>query len=311
MTRPRTLLVVNPRATRVTEATRDLIGHALASVADVETTQTERANHARELAAGAAAEGFDLVVALGGDGTVNEIANGILDGGGGPALAVVPGGGVDVFARTVGIPNDTVEAADLLVRLIEAGVQPRSRSLGSWNGRAFLFNAGIGLDGAVVEAVDLHPARKRRFGDAYFLLQAVKVLKRYPPATVSVRAEIAGGAVEEVSGMLAIACLSDPYTFLGKRSLRLCPDADPDAGLSMMIVEDLNKRRTLRIALRAFGRARHGRLRGVTILDRITAAEITSEPALPSQTDGEQAGSLEEVNLVHRPGALRVLAPQL
>lgn len=308
---PRTLLITNPRASRVTPATRDLIAHALASVTKLETAGTEHAGHARTLARDAAARGVELVVAVGGDGTVNEVANGILDAGGEAALAVVPSGGVDVFARTVGIPHDTIEAADALVRFLDAGGTPVPRAVGTLDDRAFLFNAGVGFDAAIVEAVDRHPRRKRRYGDAYFVAQGFKVfLRSYPRKTalLTLSGSDASGASVSATGKLAIVGLSDPYTFLGKRRVRLVPGADPTAGLSVLLLDAMPTMRTLRILARSF-RGRHGGMRGVTLLDGLSSFELTTDPAMPAQTDGELVARGERFTFAYRRDAVRVCVP--
>jgi diacylglycerol kinase family enzyme len=314
MKHPRTLLIVNPRASRVTAATGDLIVHALASVTKLERVATEHAGHARTLARDAAAAGAELVVALGGDGTVNEVANGLIDAGpsAAAALAVVPSGGVDVFARTIGLPHDTIEAADALVRFLDAGDDPVLRAVGMLDDRAFLFNAGLGFDAAIVEAVDRHPRRKRRYGDAYFAFQGFKVFWRSYPrrdAVVTAQGVTRDGAPARAEGKTAIVCLSDPYTYLGSRRVRLCPQADPAAGLSVLVLDAMPTLRTLRILARSF-RGKHGRIRGVQILDGLGTLEVTAAPPLASQTDGEQTGIRSRVSIRYLPDAIRVCLPR-
>src|SRR5947199_1705649 len=157
----RALLVVNPKATATSARVRDVLGRALGSDLKVDLAETERRGHAIELGARASAEGYDLVVALGGDGTVNEIVNGILRGDerpgprtDQPALAVVPGGSTNVFSRAMGIPRDPVEATG---SLLDALREDRSRWIGLGRAgspgieeRLFTFTACIGLDGSAV-----------------------------------------------------------------------------------------------------------------------------------------------------------------
>ena len=147
----RVLLVVNASASSVTPRTRVVIAKALAADHSVEVAETSRRGHASRLAQGAAASGVDVVVVLGGDGTVNEAANGLA--GSSTALGVLPGGSTNVFARTIGCPNDPIEATgQLLAALSRRSI--RRVGLGSANGRYFLFHAGIGFDAAVVEQVE-------------------------------------------------------------------------------------------------------------------------------------------------------------
>ena len=122
----RALLVVNPAATTTSARTRDVLIHALASEMKLEAVTTEYRGHARDLGRQAAeSKDIELVVALGGDGTVNEVVNGLLHNGPSPEnlprLAVVPGGSTNVFARALGLPNDAVEATGALLDALRQG----------------------------------------------------------------------------------------------------------------------------------------------------------------------------------------------
>src|SRR3954452_16561963 len=171
----RALLVVNPKATATSARVRDVLARALGSDLKVDLIETRRRGHAISLGARATTEGYDLVVALGGDGTVNEVVNGILRGNTSPgprtdqpALAVVPGGSTNVFSRAMGIPRDPVEATG---SLLDALREDRSRWIGlgkagspspggsSGGEGCFLFRAGIGLDADAVGMVELAGAK--------------------------------------------------------------------------------------------------------------------------------------------------------
>src|SRR5687768_11921903 len=147
----RVLLLVNASASSVTARTRVMIAKALSADHTVEVAETSRRGHATRLAQGAAADGVDVVVVLGGDGTLNEAANGLA--GSSTALAPLPGGSTNVFARTIGLPDDPVEATQLLLEALAAG-SIRRVGLGSVNGRYFLFHVGMGFDAAVVQQVE-------------------------------------------------------------------------------------------------------------------------------------------------------------
>lgn len=304
--KPRALLVANPNATRVTPRTRDLIARALSSVTELDVAWTEERGHATKLAAHAAEQGVEFVIALGGDGTVNECARGIV--GTGTALAIVPSGGADVFARTLGTPRDSVEAADMLIERIEASSPIPTRgvgmiAVGKDEPRPFLFNAGIGFDAAIVAAVDRHSALKRRFGQAFFVFQAFLQFFRYPRRRASVTVTT---DTVSVTGRLVIWCASNPYTYLGKRPFRLCPLADHTTGLDAFIVEDMTLLRTLRIIARGFGRARHDRLKGVTVLRGVHEATITTSEPLLAQADGEVMGRVSTAHVRWVPTSLLI-----
>ena len=170
------LLVVNPYSSSVTARSRVVIRKALSGDHDVTLAETSRRGHASRLAQGAAADGTDVVVALGGDGTVNEAANGLA--GSDTALAVLPGGSTNVFARTIGLPNDPIEATAVLLEALEARSIHRV-GLGSVNGRYFCFHVGIGYDAAVVEQVESRSGLKRYASHPLFVYSAVDTWFRH------------------------------------------------------------------------------------------------------------------------------------
>src|SRR5438046_8401837 len=144
----RALLVVNHKATTTSGRVRDVLVQALRSVVDLDVTHTRERGHAASLAERAAADGVDVVVVLGGDGTVNEVVNGLLAHGipgHGPALAVVPGGSTNVFARALGLPADWVEATGVLLEALRDG-RYRTIGLGRADGRYVPRLAGGGVE---------------------------------------------------------------------------------------------------------------------------------------------------------------------
>src|SRR3954447_15636839 len=170
------LLLVNASASSVTARGRVVIQKALASDHDVTLAETSRRGHATRLAQGAAVDGTEVVVVLGGDGTLNEAANGLA---GGPcALAALPGGSTNVFARTIGLPNDPIEATSVLLDALADG-SIRRVGLGSVNGRYFLFHVGIGYHAAVVAQVERRDTLKRYLGHPLFAYSAVATWFRH------------------------------------------------------------------------------------------------------------------------------------
>src|SRR4051794_9152442 len=155
------LVIVNPYATTVSDRLRNLVVYALQSRYTVEAVDTEKRDHATQLCREAAQEGYDVVVAFGGDGTVNEAANGLA--GSNTPLTCLPGGSTNVWCRTVGIPNDVVDATEHLLRMAD-DFRPRKVDLGRVNERYFTFAAGVGLDASVVKRVDARPRLKARLG---------------------------------------------------------------------------------------------------------------------------------------------------
>src|SRR4051794_41748090 len=136
------LVIVNPYATTVSARLKSLVVYALQSRYSVEAVDTQERNHATQLCREAAREGYDVVVAFGGDGTVNEAANGLI--GSETPLTCLPGGSTNVYCRTLGIPNDVVDATEHLLRMADA-FEPRRVDTGRVNGRHFVFSSRIGL----------------------------------------------------------------------------------------------------------------------------------------------------------------------
>ncbi len=154
----RGVLIVNPHATSISGPVCDLVVRSLAGLVDVRVEKTKYRGHARELAAAACGE---LVIVLGGDGSINEVVNGVMsqhdgaaEGSEPPLIAVIPGGGGNVFAQALGLPADAAGAIRR-VREVIAAQSYRTIGLGLAGDRYFTFSAGLGMDAEVVHEVDL------------------------------------------------------------------------------------------------------------------------------------------------------------
>ena len=318
------LLVVNPSASSVTARTRIVIQKALSADHRLEVAATSRRGHATRLAQSAANDGMDAVVVLGGDGTLNEAANGLV--GTETALAAVPGGSTNVFARTLGLPDDPVEATGALLDAIEAG-SVRRVGLGCVNDRYFLFHAGVGFDAAVVEQVERRGGLLKRFaGHPLFVAAAVDTWirhydRRSPAFRVSSRSvhEAPGdgpGEVDDfgeesaVEGLMAVCLNTDPYTYLGTRGLSLAPEARLDTPLAMVTLTSLSPGRLLPVLAAAAGL--RGTVAGSPVVDvRTDVAEALLVPLrpVPWQVDGDHLGDAEELRFRHVPDALDLVVP--
>ena len=171
------LIIVNPYATTMSVRLKQLVVYALQGRFEVEAVDTQRKGHAIELCREAAlAEGYDVVVAFGGDGTVNEVANGLA--GSRTALTCLPGGATNVYCRMLGIPTDVVDATEHLLAPRRRMGAARASTSARVNDRWFTFSAGAGLDATVVERVDRHPRLKARFGPWYYAQAAVATFLR-------------------------------------------------------------------------------------------------------------------------------------
>jgi diacylglycerol kinase family enzyme len=303
----RLLLVANGNAQRVTDYRREVIARALATEFKLEMVETTRPGHATEAARQAARDGIDVVAALGGDGTVNEVANGLA--GTNSALAIVPAGLANVFARSLGIPGDPVEATGLLLKCLAMGTEPRRVPLGRADGRFFTTNFGIGFDGAVVRRVQRRQRLKKQVGEWYFVWTAVRLFSwGYDRRTPRVRMAWGDELERERTGLyLAIVQNTTPYTFLGGRGLRLCPDATLDGGLDCFAVDTMRLRSILPIVASAFGSGGHARSSHVTYLKDRARILIRSDEPLPVQMDGEFLGERTRILVESVPDAVSVL----
>jgi diacylglycerol kinase family enzyme len=300
----RGLLLFNPEATRVSRRTRDVIAHALSAELKLDIAETKRRHHATHLASGAAHEGYDVVVCFGGDGTLNEVINGLA--GTDVPLVPIPGGGTNVFARTMGLPKDPIEATSIVLEHLHAGTEPRRINLGRMNGRMFSFAAGAGLDAAVVLSVEQSARTRKRFGEWSFVTHAVKQTLRHQGRRGPLRV-IAGGEVIE-RAHVAIVCNSRPFTFLGDRPFDVCPRADIEKGLDATIVRAIAVPTILRIVMAAFGSGDYSKIRKVNAFHDLDGMRVESDTPVPVQVDGDYAGTATSVEFESVPRALAVIA---
>lgn len=305
------LVVVNPYATTVSARLKELVLYALKSKYTVQAVETERQNHATDLAREAVGEGFDLVVAFGGDGTVNEVANGLA--GSDLPMTVLPGGSTNVFARTLGIPNDIVEATDRLIEL-SSNFAPRPADLGMVNDRYFVFGSGVGIDGDAIRRVDSHPQLKWRFGDSYYIYALMrsfyKVKASAPFFDISVDGEEPQVAVSAVLQNTA------PYTYLRAKELHVCDDIHLDSGtLSVTALKRAKQRDLPSIAARLLSNTatKHRQVFHAEGVKQVTVKSACfdregSLRTLPVHVDGDFIGEFEELTYKSCPHAIRVLS---
>ncbi|MDT7571726.1 MAG: hypothetical protein QOE05_1900 [Actinomycetota bacterium] len=304
----RALLVVNPKATATTARARDVLAHALASETKLDVVHTKARGHARELARQAAVDGLDLVVALGGDGTVNEVVNGLLTDGPGPAvpaLAVVPGGSTNVFAGALGLPDSPIEATGDLLEALRVN-RRRTLGLGLADDRWFTFCAGLGLDAAVVRRTDERRAKGRKATPALFVKEALKEFfltaeRTSPPLTLTRE-----GAEPEQLG-LALVCNTAPWTYLAGRPVLPCPAASFDTGLDVFGIRKLRTATTLRHLRQILSSDPKLRGRHLLSLHDLAGFTISAEEPLPFQLDGDDLGERTSVTFRSVPQALDVL----
>lgn len=303
----RMLIIVNPYATTVSDRLRHLVVYALQGRYEVDAVDTEARGHAIELCREAAHEGYDVVVAFGGDGTVNEAANGLR--GSPTPLTCLPGGSANVYGKILGIPGELVDATEHLLGMAD-NWQPRKVDLGVVNGRCFTFASGLGLDASVVQRVDSNPHLKARFGAYYFTWAAVSTFtRRYIVKPPHLTVEVDG---KRHTGVTAIVQNGSPFTYFQDRPIEVAEGTELDSGTLETCV--LHRARPIdmpSIAYRAFSkRARLARHRQVTPLGETAELAVRSsdEKPLPLQVDGDYLGDVMEARYSILPGALSVIS---
>jgi diacylglycerol kinase family enzyme len=314
----RALLVVNPKATTTSERSRDVLVRALRSAVNLTVEYTTRRGHAASLARAAAESGVDVVVTLGGDGTINEAVNGLmtarvaLEGISGPmanalpALAVVPGGSTNVFARALGLPRDWVDGTSVILEALRDG-RHRVIGLGRADDRYFTFAAGVGLDAAVVRRVEQARLRGRKSTPSLYFRSIVGQFlvgddRKSPPLSI----ERPGEAAEVDLGTVVVQNTA-PWTYLGDRPINPNPSASFDRGLDVLALRRLAVTSTTRTLAQLA--TRKGDPHGKQVLHLHDQDEFTVVANRPQafQLDGDYLGERQKVHFVSVPEALRVI----
>lgn len=306
--RRRLAVIVNPNATTTSPRLRSLVVHALSHRYDVEPIDTEAPSHAIELARQAVLDGVDGVVTLGGDGTVNEAANGLV--GSGVPLIPLPGGATNVYHRLIGMPQDIIDATEHVLTLADKW-QPRAVDLARVGDRWFTFSAGIGLDASVVERVDRSPRLKARLGPWYYATAAVDTfVRKYtvrPP-----RFTLEFPDRETIHGATAIIQNAQGYTFFGSRSIQLLPGQTLTSGtVSAGVLRHTRPTIMPGVILRAVSNSIDlSGHRGVDSALEFTLGTLRSDDgrALPVHVDGDYIGEITEAEISVLPDGLSVVS---
>jgi len=298
-------LVVNAFASSVTARNTVIVHQILSRGNDVEIVETNRRGHATRFSQDAARQDVDVVIGYGGDGTLNEVATGVAGtqtAGGG-----LPGGSTNVFARTLGMPNDPV----LAVQQLADGINTRHIEpigLGQVNGRYFCFHTGVGYDAAVVREVEKHGSLKRWAGHPLFMYAGVRTMASYDRS--SPHFEIAFGNGDRVTdGYFTIVLNTNPYTYLGNRPLDLSPAADLDRALVVITFTTMN---VMTILKTLGGALRGGGVKPSSTLDvreDVSSCTVTHHEPFPYQLDGDYLGEVTSLDFKHVPEAILLVRP--
>ncbi len=314
----RAVLIVNPNATSTTPAGRDLLTHALKSRLELVVEHTDYRGHAVEIAQAAAADEVDLVIVHGGDGTVHGVVNGLfgrpgpLPSGHLPAVAVVPGGSANVFARSLGIPPDPIEATNQLIGLLNGdgrGHGWRRIGLIDCGERWAALNAGMGVDGEVIAAVEAQRDKGRSVTALRYIRAAVPVVlagTRRPPALTL---QLDDG--DPVPGVhFAFVSNSSPWTYANNRSVWTNPDCTFESGMGVFATTSIKVLPTLRLARQMLSKRPKLRAKQLIRDDDVALLRVTAgDTPIATQIDGDYIGLRSEMTFRAVPDALNVVAP--
>ncbi len=307
------LVVVNPFATTVSHRLRNLVVYALRS-SDFEVTavETEAQNHATDLCREAVENEYDLVVAFGGDGTVNEAANGLANTN--IPLSILPGGSTSVFCRSLGMSSDIVEATEHLLEVIKE-LRPRRADLGCVNGRFFTFGSGVGFDADGVGRVDQHPRLKAKAGELFFAYEMFRSFNSYKSSPPRFQIEVENEAPK--TAVTAVIQNTTPYAYFGQQRLDVCENVSLDSGtLSYCLLSEARLRDIPGISFGLLSKRsvhQHRQVEHGDGVHRLSIRSIKSEkgedpPLLPVHVDGENIGQIAEAEYSVHPGVLKIVA---
>jgi diacylglycerol kinase family enzyme len=308
------MLITNPFATSTTSEARDAVARALASRVDVDVVPTTHRGHAAELGAQAAGQGYDAVVVHGGDGSVNEVVNGMLGTPGEsvtdpatlPAVGVVPGGNANVFARALGVRRGTDRAIDQLVDGLVTG-RRRTIGLGHMLDRWFLFNAGMGIDATVVRGVDEKRGGGRKVTNLMYVQTAVASFLKPGATDPEITVEMPDR--DRVTGVrFGFVSNTAPWTYLGTRAIRTNPGTDFEHGLGVFAATSTAIVPSLVLGAKLLAGSRDPRGRNLLRDDDVEWVRFTADRPVDVQMDGEYLGTRREVVFGYRPAVLDVVA---
>jgi diacylglycerol kinase family enzyme len=302
----RVALIANPHASRFSGRQRDRVVAAIGARHKLELLQTGHPGQATELAARAVADGTEVVAVLGGDGTVNEVVNGLR--GSDAALALLGGGRVNVVTRGLGLPADPDRATARLLDLLATGAR-RRLTLGVAGERCFALNAGLGLGGAIVREVERRQRAKQLYGDRAYVAAGLKALlvdydRDHPHLTV----HLPDGRAP-LRGFFALVGNGDPFTYLGRRPFRPTPQATWDGGLDLLVGQTMATRSLARAVTGMLSPHPRAGYPGLPVLHDVDGFSLSADIPLPFQLDGEYVGDRTSVTFGSLRSALSVVAP--
>ncbi|MCE2529680.1 MAG: hypothetical protein J4G11_07410 [Acidimicrobiia bacterium] len=304
----RILLCANPSASGFTGGLHRSVVARLRESYEVETEWPRSTAEARSISAAAAADRLNLVVAMGGDGVVHHIANGLA--GTSTALGIIPAGTTNVLARILGLPRKPRAATEFIcgsppVATVPTAMLTLDHGESGVESRLATFSCGAGFDAAVVERAEQEPHRKYRLSGLHYARSAASVAwsgfsKQFPDLTVRTRDRSAEAVAVFVS-------LYDRYTYFGRLPVRFGPHQSNT--LSVLVARELPRRRMVSILRRVVTGAQLSGADGFEVWTGVTSVEVSASGGFPAQADGELLRSPVKFSVASRPDHLRVLKP--
>ncbi len=305
----RVLLLVNATASSVTARKRVMVRKELSTRHDVEVAETSRRGHATRLAHAAANDGFDVVAVLAGDGTLNEAADGLA--GTATALAPLPGGSTNVYAKSLGIPNDLTAATSALLASLEKRSFHRV-GVGVANGRRFLFNCGVGFDAAVIRRVERYGELKRYASHPLHVVAAFETwFRHYDHHEPRFDIVVGDDGTDRIDGCyFAIITKTTPYTFLGPRPLNVAPEATIDTPLSITAFQRFDPLTLIGAAASAMRAHKYiERRRGIVHRAGVERCTVLGATDFPYQVDGDDLGDTARLDVSYERDVVTVVVP--
>ncbi len=304
----RALLIANPASSQFTGGLHRSAIQALEKSHDVETAWPRNAAESRDLSNVAASEGVDIVVAMGGDGVVHHVAQGLI--GSSAILGIVPVGTTNVLARILGAPSKPKKAVRVLAKGFDVARLPTlsvtGRSPGGEVQASALFSLGIGPDAIIVAKAEADPHRKIRFGSVHYLNTALATIardlrKREPDLTIT-------SGDREMQCIGAMAQFHHAYTFFGRVPLSF---GEPDP-VTVLVMERVRLRRMVKMLNAAIRSSRSlDAVKGLTIWEHIDHFTAASPAPIEVQVDGELLPPMTSIDVAYRPDSLTVAVSPL
>jgi len=297
------LLISNARAGSVSARTREVITKALQADFKLEVADTAHRDHAMELSQDAVDRGFDAILVFGGDGTVNEAAQGVVATD--VALGIIPGGSTNVMARSLGIPRDPVDATAYVASRLRSN-SIRRIGVGRMNARYFLFSAGMGLDAEVVRRVEADPEGKRKRADWTFVFNAFSAgFTQYRGAEPQITVEVDGQ--EPYRTLLSICCNGRPFTYFKRFAVDVCPKSSLDKRLDLFGLDRITTLTIPRIVWAVFVSRGHIAWKHGHYHSDVPGASWRATRPTPVQVDGDYVGEWDRAAVRYVPEALTLL----